>query len=102
MDQCNDDVTPRCTRGGLAGVPPADTNDECAGPRAERTGFGKKELLMCQTIKKLWRDEEGLSTAEYALLLALIVIIGVTAWQALGDTGSQRVIAVDNTVASAC
>lgn len=57
---------------------------------------------MCQTIKKLWRDEEGLSTAEYALLLALIVIIGVTAWQALGDTGSQRVIAVDNTVASAC
>jgi Flp pilus assembly pilin Flp len=57
---------------------------------------------MRQTIRKLWRDEEGLSTVEYALLVALIVIVGVAAWQALGHMGSERVIAVDNTVASPC
>lgn len=56
---------------------------------------------MFQSIKKLWHDEEGLSTVEYALLLVLIVIVGVTAWQTLGHTVSNRVTTVGNTIASA-
>jgi len=46
---------------------------------------------MLATIAKLWKDEEGLSTVEYALLLVLIVIVGITAWQTLGSSVSGRV-----------
>jgi len=32
----------------------------------------------------LWRDEAGVSTVEYALLLALVTVSGIGAWRALG------------------
>ena len=35
-------------------------------------------------MKKFWMDEDGLTTVEYALLLALIVAVAVTAWSGLG------------------
>ena len=34
---------------------------------------------------KLWKDEEGLTTVEYALLLALVAIAAITAWTTLGS-----------------
>lgn len=39
-------------------------------------------------LKELWKDEEGLSTVEYALLLALVAI---AAWRALGGQVSDTV-----------
>jgi Flp pilus assembly pilin Flp len=39
----------------------------------------------------LGKDEEGITTVEYALLLALVVVAGITAWSTLGE-------AVGNTV----
>lgn len=45
-------------------------------------------------FKKLWQDEEGLTTVEYALLLALVAIAAITAWTTLGNR-------VSNTVTSA-
>ena len=35
-------------------------------------------------MKTYWKDEDGLTTVEYALLLALIVVVAITAWTALG------------------
>ena len=35
-------------------------------------------------FKMLWSDEEGLTTVEYALLLALVAIAALTAWTTLG------------------
>ena len=35
-------------------------------------------------IKTLWTDEEGLTTVEYALLLALLVVAAVGVWSAFG------------------
>ncbi len=35
-------------------------------------------------MRELWKDEEGLTTVEYALLLALIVVAGIAAWTGLG------------------
>ncbi len=35
---------------------------------------------------ELWKDEEGLTTVEYALLLALVVVAGIIAWRGLGGT----------------
>ena len=31
-------------------------------------------------LKALWKDEEGLEIVEYALLLALVAIVAITAW----------------------
>lgn len=53
---------------------------------------------MLETLRTLWRDEEGLTTVEYALLLVLIVIVGITAWQTLGGSVSDQVDAVNTTI----
>ena len=39
---------------------------------------------MIDALKKFWGDEGGLVTVEYALLLALIAVGAIVAWQALG------------------
>lgn len=38
---------------------------------------------MLRTLKRLWTDESGLTTVEYALLLVLIVAAGVASWPLL-------------------
>ena len=35
-------------------------------------------------FKQLWKNEEGMTTVEYALLLALVAITAITAWTTLG------------------
>jgi pilus assembly protein Flp/PilA len=42
-------------------------------------------------LTKLWKDEEGLTTVEYALLLALVAIAAITAWSTLGGRVSGTV-----------
>jgi len=37
-------------------------------------------------LRHLWEDEEALTTVEYALLLALVVIVGAAGWDRLGET----------------
>lgn len=43
-------------------------------------------------LKKLWTDEDGLATVEYALVLMLIVVGSVAAWASLG-TGTGDSVA---------
>ena len=43
-----------------------------------------------------WKDEDGLTTVEYALLLALIVVVAITAWTALGSSVNSTVSDVDS------
>lgn len=50
-------------------------------------------------MKKFWQDEEGLTTVEYALLLALVVVAGIAAWQGLGSTVQEGVEASATTIA---
>jgi pilus assembly protein Flp/PilA len=42
-------------------------------------------------FKRLWKDEEGLTTVEYALLLALVAIAAIAAWTTLGGRVSTTV-----------
>ena len=35
-------------------------------------------------LRQLWQDECGLTTVEYALLLALLVVAGLAAWTGFG------------------
>jgi Flp pilus assembly pilin Flp len=52
-------------------------------------------------MRELWRDEEGLTTVEYALLLALVVVAGIAAWQGLGNTVENAVTDSAGTIANA-
>ena len=40
---------------------------------------------------KLWNDEEGLTTVEYALLLALLVVAALATWTTFGSTIRTKV-----------
>jgi len=52
-------------------------------------------------MRELWKDEEGLTTVEYALLLALVVVAGIAAWQGLGTTVKTTVNSSAGTIANA-
>ena len=41
---------------------------------------------MRNLLKTLMRDEEGITTLEYALVLALIAVASILAWQTFGKT----------------
>lgn len=38
---------------------------------------------MLDRIREFWDNEEGLTSVEYALLLALIVVVAISTWTAL-------------------
>jgi pilus assembly protein Flp/PilA len=44
---------------------------------------------MLKWIKGLWRDEEGATMVEYALMLALIAIVAILVVTALGNKVAQ-------------
>jgi pilus assembly protein Flp/PilA len=53
---------------------------------------------MLRALKRLWADEAGLTTVEYALLLVLIVAAAVTAWTQLGTNVNTEVGNVRDTI----
>jgi len=36
-------------------------------------------------LSALWRDDNGTSTLEMAIMLALVAVVGICAWQTYGD-----------------
>ena len=60
-----------------------------------------EERSMLEHLKSLVHDEEGLTTVEYALLLALVVVGAIVAWQGLGNTVENTVTASSGTIANA-
>jgi Flp pilus assembly pilin Flp len=53
---------------------------------------------MLDLWKQIWRDEEGLTTVEYALLLILIVVVSATAWSTVGTSIRTKVNSVANII----
>jgi Flp pilus assembly pilin Flp len=49
-------------------------------------------------LEQLWRDEEGLTTVEYALLLALIALTAIIAWTTLGMRTSNTVTVANSSL----
>lgn len=52
-------------------------------------------------MRKFWKDEEGLTTVEYALLLALLVVAALTVWTTFGRTVRNEVGASQNAIENA-
>jgi Flp pilus assembly pilin Flp len=45
-------------------------------------------------MKKLWqflKEEEGMETVEYAVVAALVILVGIAVWSLLGQTISQKI-----------
>lgn len=55
---------------------------------------------MIHRMLKNWRDEEGLTTVEYALLLALVVVLTIAAWSTYGGIIRNKVAASSNSLNS--
>jgi len=49
-----------------------------------------------QQIRTLARDERGLTTVEYIIVLGLIAVVGIAAWQQFGETLIGEVEAADS------
>ncbi len=47
--------------------------------------------------RKLWQDESGVSTVEYALLLSVLVVGTAVVWTALRNAISAAITEVANT-----
>ena len=48
-------------------------------------------------LRTAWMDEDGLTTVEYALMLALVSIAAISAWTLLGRRISNAVTNVTTT-----
>jgi Flp pilus assembly pilin Flp len=59
---------------------------------------------MCERLHALWHDEEAVTTVEYALILALVAIVAIAAWQGLGlqvkTNANSATVAMGGTAAS--
>lgn len=59
---------------------------------------------MAMKIKKsnnlagLLRDERGLTTVEYIIILCLIAVVGFAIWKKFGETVKQKVGGADNVI----
>jgi Flp pilus assembly pilin Flp len=47
----------------------------------------------------LWKDRRGLTTVEYIIVLGLIAIVGIAAWQQFGETLTGEIEAADGYMA---
>ncbi|MCZ7682642.1 MAG: hypothetical protein M5U28_29140 [Sandaracinaceae bacterium] len=49
------------------------------------------KLKKSQKLTGLLRDERGLTTVEYIIILCLIAVVGFAIWKKFGDTVKQKV-----------
>jgi Flp pilus assembly pilin Flp len=46
---------------------------------------------MWRLIKKFVKEEEGMETVEYAVVAALVVVVAIAVWTALGSAISAKI-----------
>ncbi len=51
---------------------------------------------MTKMIQKLWKDEEGATMVEYALMVALIAVVAIAAVTTIGTNTNTKFTAVGN------
>ena len=66
----------------------------------QATQIGKEVNTVINRVKKMWIDEEGLTTVEYALLLALLVVAALGTWTTFGGVVRDKVTSSGNSLNS--
>ena len=56
-------------------------------------------MVMVTLLGKLWCDEEGVASVEYAFLLALVAVASIAAWNRLADTVGNMVTQASTDIA---
>jgi len=51
---------------------------------------------MATILRRLWQDEAGMTTVEYALLLAVLTVASIIAWTTLGQRKSLMLSLVNS------
>ncbi|KPK55248.1 MAG: hypothetical protein AMJ63_00245 [Myxococcales bacterium SG8_38_1] len=51
------------------------------------------------TSRSIVADERGLTTVEYIIVLGLIAVVGIAAWQQFGETLTGEIEAADGYIA---
>jgi Flp pilus assembly pilin Flp len=49
--------------------------------------------------QSLWSDKRGLTTVEYIIVLGLIAVVGIAAWQQFGETLTGEIQAAEGYIA---
>jgi len=49
--------------------------------------------------ESLWSDKKGLTTVEYIIVLGLIAVVGIAAWQQFGETLTGEIQAAEGYIA---
>jgi Flp pilus assembly pilin Flp len=49
--------------------------------------------------ESLWSDRRGLTTVEYIIVLGLIAVVGIAAWQQFGETLTGEIEAAEGYIA---
>ena len=68
------------------------------------TGFKRKDPIMnklTQSVVNFLKQEDGPTAVEYAVMLALIIVVCITAITALGTNANKTFTNVSNTIATA-
>ena len=58
------------------------------------------EASMKAILSRIWEDQTGVATVEYALLLAVAVVGAVAVWSVLCDSIANAVSEVETTISS--
>lgn len=53
---------------------------------------------MLRALSELWDDQDGTTTVEYALLVTLVVVGSIGAWNRLGDIAGNTLDDIENTL----
>jgi len=64
----------------------------------EGTGCGDSECTACNPVKDLWADEQGQDIAEYAVMLAVILVIALGTIRLIGSNAANVISAVGSQI----
>ena len=93
-------ITGRATTGDTDGADPVDRLDAW-GQKTGATIRVREAQTMLEMAKALWSDEVGMTTVEYALLLALLVVSAVGVWKGLGTKMKALVTSANTALTTA-
>ena len=51
-----------------------------------------------EKLLRFLKEEDGMETVEYAVVAALVILVGIAVWSALGGTISEKISQLDSSM----